>query len=75
MELGKLDGAARAVTLSNIAPLWVWISALESGFVIEAVTEDLRLKRALFAELEQVAPIFRWRLIRPRFVSARSAKA
>jgi 3-hydroxybutyryl-CoA dehydrogenase len=53
VELGKLDAATRAMTLANIRPAVGLDICAESDFVIEAITEDLQLKRALFAELEQ----------------------
>jgi 3-hydroxybutyryl-CoA dehydrogenase len=53
VERGKLNAAARSLTLSNITPAVGLDNAAGSDLVVEAVTEDLNLKRALFAELEQ----------------------
>jgi 3-hydroxybutyryl-CoA dehydrogenase len=53
VESGKLDAQARSLTLSNITGTVGLESAAEASLVVEAVWEDLEVKRSLFAELEQ----------------------
>ncbi len=50
---GKLTSEAAAATLARITPVEALVSA---DFVIEAIVEDLGVKRALFAELEALLP-------------------
>jgi 3-hydroxybutyryl-CoA dehydrogenase len=50
---GKLTPEAAAATLSRITPVEALAPA---GLVIEAIVEDLDIKRALFAELEALLP-------------------
>jgi 3-hydroxybutyryl-CoA dehydrogenase len=57
VEKGRLSAAeaeaaiARVQTTTNLA-----VAAREADFVIEAVFEDLAVKRAIFAELDHLAP-------------------
>ena len=50
---GKLTSEAAAATLARITPV---DSLVPADFVIEAIVEDLGVKRALFAELEALLP-------------------
>ncbi|MFG6457671.1 3-hydroxyacyl-CoA dehydrogenase [Roseateles sp. BYS96W] len=50
---GKLTSEAAAATLARITPVDTLVSA---DVVIEAIVEDLDVKRALFAELEALLP-------------------
>jgi 3-hydroxybutyryl-CoA dehydrogenase len=56
VEKGKLDAASRDAALSRIA-FTTDVRALEDcDIIIEAVTEDLAAKNALFKELDQICP-------------------
>ncbi len=57
VEKGKLSPADAESSLSRVHPITNLAEAVHSTeFVIEAVFEDLDLKRSIFAELDRVAP-------------------
>ncbi len=57
VEKGKLSPADAESSLSRVHPITDLAEAVHStDFVIEAVFEDLDLKRSIFAELDRVAP-------------------
>jgi 3-hydroxybutyryl-CoA dehydrogenase len=57
VEKGKLGQTAAEEALSRVHPIAELSEAVGNAeFVIEAVFEDLELKRAVFAELDSVAP-------------------
>lgn len=51
---GKLDAAARDATMARLRPIGDLSQAASAGLAVEAVKEDLEIKRALFASLEAV---------------------
>ena len=53
---GRLDAAARTAILDRIAATGRLAAAAEADLVVEAVFEDEALKRALWADLDAVAP-------------------
>ena len=53
---GRLDAAARTAILDRIAATDRLAAAAEADLVVEAVFEDEALKRALWADLDAVAP-------------------
>ena len=56
MAKGRLDTSARDATLALVAPTADIGAAAGADLVIEAVFEDLDVKRGLWAELDRVAP-------------------
>ena len=58
VEKGKLDAVEAAGALARVqATTDLAEAAADADFVIEAVFEDLELKRAIFKELDRVAPV------------------
>src|SRR5438309_4012665 len=53
---GRLDGGARDATVALVRPTADLGAAANADLVIEAVFEDLDVKRGLWAELDRVAP-------------------
>lgn len=53
---GQLDAAARDETLARVRSTNRLADVSDAGLVIEAVFEDLGVKRALWSELDQYAP-------------------
>ena len=51
---GRLDADAARATLARIEPVASLEEARDVGLVVEAVVEDLAVKRALFAQLESL---------------------
>jgi 3-hydroxybutyryl-CoA dehydrogenase len=57
LAAGQTDAAALTAALARIAPTTDLAAALAgSDFVVEAVKEDLAVKRAVFADLDRLAP-------------------
>jgi 3-hydroxybutyryl-CoA dehydrogenase len=57
VEKGKLDSAAAERALSRVLTTTDLAEAVDGAeFVIEAVFEDLQVKRSIFAELDRLAP-------------------
>ncbi|WP_109513142.1 3-hydroxyacyl-CoA dehydrogenase PaaH [Pseudomonas ovata] len=54
VEKGKLDGEARRTTVARLQPANSLQDLAEAGLVIEAIVENLEVKRGLFAQLEAV---------------------
>ncbi|WP_335971895.1 3-hydroxyacyl-CoA dehydrogenase [Streptomyces sp. CA2R106] len=54
VEKGRLGTEERAVALARLAPAATVADLAPARLVVEAVVEDLAVKQALFAELEQV---------------------
>jgi 3-hydroxybutyryl-CoA dehydrogenase len=54
VERGKMTAQARAALVARITPIATLGEAAGAGLAVEAVKEDLEVKRALFAELEAV---------------------
>jgi 3-hydroxybutyryl-CoA dehydrogenase len=54
VEKGKLEGEARAAALGRITSTHQLARLAPCDLVLESVVEDLRTKRELFAELEQI---------------------
>jgi 3-hydroxybutyryl-CoA dehydrogenase len=52
VERGKLAADARDATVSRMTPVAALADCKAAGLAVEAVKEDLEIKRALFAELE-----------------------
>ena len=52
VDKGRIDGAARAALLGRLRPSAALGELAQAALVIEAVVEDLGVKRRLFAELE-----------------------
>lgn len=53
---GKLDAAARDATLSRLLPAHALARFASCALVVEAIVENLDVKRALFHQLENVVP-------------------
>lgn len=56
VEKGRLDKAERAAVMGRLRPTTDRALAAEADLVIEAVVENLEVKKALFADLEQICP-------------------
>lgn len=56
VEKAKLDGSARDAALGRLQFTTDLVALRDCDLVIEAVTEDLELKNALWRELDQLAP-------------------
>jgi 3-hydroxybutyryl-CoA dehydrogenase len=54
VEKGKLDAAGRDALVARIRPVEALAELAPAALVIEAIVEDLEVKRALFAELEGI---------------------
>ncbi len=56
VELGKLDNAKMAAALTAITPTLSYADAAHCDFVVEAVVESEKIKRAVLAEVESHVP-------------------
>ena len=56
VEKGKITEAEKAEVLSRIATAGDLSPAAEADIVIESVIEDLKIKKSVFAQLDQLAP-------------------
>jgi len=56
VEKGKLDAAARDATLANLSFTTKVADLKDCDIVIEAVIEDVELKRAMWQELDAICP-------------------
>lgn len=56
VEKGKLDAALRDQTLERIRTTTSLTDLADADLVIEAVTEDLEIKNAMFRELDDICP-------------------
>jgi 3-hydroxybutyryl-CoA dehydrogenase len=56
VDKGRLDGGERDAVLGRIAATDDPGAAASAGLVVEAVFEDLAVKRALWAEIDRIAP-------------------
>jgi len=56
LEKGKIDAATRDQTLGRIQTTTSLNDLADADLIIEAVTEDLEIKNALFRELDDICP-------------------
>ena len=54
IEKGELDEKTKGAILARIAPAATLEEACSAAFVIEAVKEDLDIKRGVFGELDRI---------------------
>ena len=56
VDKGKIEGSARDETLERIVPVDSVGAFSEANFVVEAATENIELKKKLFAAMDEAAP-------------------
>ena len=56
VEKGKLSEERYKQIIDNIKPVWSWPDCSRIKFVIEAIVEDINIKKKMFSEMNNIFP-------------------